>query len=506
MPLVGQLLPLLSNASISGQLLVYSADSQTVGNLLYPLVTAEFNAGLNQTTTFINYSYPVGNVLRYGADPSGVRDSTAAFAYAISAQGTTAGIGANVSSVQVQVPNGSYNIASSVATGGQSVYYNCDSYVFINNFSNLNGTTVYPYRMNRNTYGTYDQANGMAVLTNSGNLPAQVMGISVASNLANTSSRDSVAFYTENQSFAATLTTSGSTYTSTTVVSTSGATVNSLKVGMIIDTLHSPKYSGFLTGWSADGKTLTVSGWYQQGNTSAGQVPANGTNAVVNANTKVWSGNSVVFLNSTGQATSMACWEFDTFNNTGTDWTPSYSGNMWGVDSVNLGNNQAEAGFVQRGNTANLKGHYYGFSSRGAASAAFHVGSGSFAPFNAFQNEAAGITNIILSTSGSGGATNFQLTKAGGMDLGPQSSVQTSFIDFHSSGNVNDYDVRVQSDGGSATLGQGRLTLIANNLSFNGLTTSTTSPAAGGAGALPATPKGYITFQLNGTNIQIPYY
>jgi hypothetical protein len=37
-------------------------------------------------------------------------------------------------------------------------------------------------------------------------------------------------------------------------------------------------------------------------------------------------------------------------------------------------------------------------------------------------------------------------------------------------------------------------------------TKGTTAPSAGGAGALPATPAGYLTVRVNGTNRQIPYY
>lgn len=40
----------------------------------------------------------------------------------------------------------------------------------------------------------------------------------------------------------------------------------------------------------------------------------------------------------------------------------------------------------------------------------------------------------------------------------------------------------------------------------SGVTTGTTAPAAGGAGALPATPAGYVTLKINGVNRQIPYY
>lgn len=37
-------------------------------------------------------------------------------------------------------------------------------------------------------------------------------------------------------------------------------------------------------------------------------------------------------------------------------------------------------------------------------------------------------------------------------------------------------------------------------------TTQTTAPAAGGAAALPATPTGYVTVRVNGTDRRIAYY
>ncbi len=43
-------------------------------------------------------------------------------------------------------------------------------------------------------------------------------------------------------------------------------------------------------------------------------------------------------------------------------------------------------------------------------------------------------------------------------------------------------------------------------MSLVGQTTGTSSPAAGGAGALPATPKGYLAVSINGSPQQIPYY
>lgn len=44
------------------------------------------------------------------------------------------------------------------------------------------------------------------------------------------------------------------------------------------------------------------------------------------------------------------------------------------------------------------------------------------------------------------------------------------------------------------------------NVNFNGVATTTTAPAAGGAGALPATPTGYATIQFGGTARKVAYY
>lgn len=47
---------------------------------------------------------------------------------------------------------------------------------------------------------------------------------------------------------------------------------------------------------------------------------------------------------------------------------------------------------------------------------------------------------------------------------------------------------------------------VARSFRLSNQTTGTTVGAAGGASALPATPLGYITINLNGNNVRIPYY
>lgn len=46
----------------------------------------------------------------------------------------------------------------------------------------------------------------------------------------------------------------------------------------------------------------------------------------------------------------------------------------------------------------------------------------------------------------------------------------------------------------------------AGGIYFASIATTTTAPGAGGAGALPATPAGYVTFSINGTLRKVPYY
>lgn len=44
------------------------------------------------------------------------------------------------------------------------------------------------------------------------------------------------------------------------------------------------------------------------------------------------------------------------------------------------------------------------------------------------------------------------------------------------------------------------------DVDFTNIPVTTTTPSAGGAGALPATPAGYVIININGTTRKIPYY
>lgn len=57
-----------------------------------------------------------------------------------------------------------------------------------------------------------------------------------------------------------------------------------------------------------------------------------------------------------------------------------------------------------------------------------------------------------------------------GIELGSTSSANTPYLDFHSSGNNINYDVRLIASGGSASAGAGTLNIQAGALQFNGAT------------------------------------
>lgn len=106
---------------------------------------------------------------------------------------------------------------------------------------------------------------------------------------------------------------------------------------------------------------------------------------------------------------------------------------------------------------------------------------------------------IVLGNSGNAGGGILSRTgllfATGNASIG--NSTGATFIDSGGGGAIN---LRVGGLGASLTIdGAGKLVLMNQTI-------GTTSPAAGGAGALPATPAGYVTVPINGTSRQIPYY
>jgi hypothetical protein len=66
-------------------------------------------------------------------------------------------------------------------------------------------------------------------------------------------------------------------------------------------------------------------------------------------------------------------------------------------------------------------------------------------------------------------------------------------------------DVRNAAGAGGITI-TGNIASPYATISFNPTQTTTVAPAAGGAGALPATPAGYVTITVAGVARKVAYY
>lgn len=84
-------------------------DASIIGQFLWPRTPAEVQAGVTPS----NYGYPSGNVLRYGADPTGASDSTIAFVAASNVVSQQLGA-QEIKSGVVYIPVGLYTFSTAL--------------------------------------------------------------------------------------------------------------------------------------------------------------------------------------------------------------------------------------------------------------------------------------------------------------------------------------------------------------------------------------------------------
>jgi hypothetical protein len=408
-------------------------------------------------TQFFRLHNEEANVKDFGATGDGTTDDTASFASA-AAYNTGAitfddnGI-ARAPGVFVQVPEGTYNLSSLVDTGGREVIWVLDRAAKIVNAQNLNGKLYRPgQRISGIPFGTDDNAVGMAVRlypdNYDHNIGAEILSVLDESDISVYTDRDAVSVFADILAPAPTLTLANATYTSTTVVPTTAISADNLKklrVGMIIDTAHSPtKYSGFVTGWAANGSSITVQGWYLANGTSQGNAtPPGSATAYVNPITKIWAHNANILLNGTSHATAATGFELGIVDNkSASSAAVGGSHYTWGFDAVNLGDGKVQAFFIARGSG------FVGLRVDNADNGLYYRGTG-----NVVYSERGNKTAAILRSDGT-------------MELGRQDTAATWYMDIHTSGNdesVNDYDARIQVAGGSTTDGSANVTFFASN-------------------------------------------
>jgi hypothetical protein len=152
----------------------------------------------------------------------------------------------------------------------------------------------------------------------------------------------------------------------------------------------------------------------------------------------------------------------------------------------------------------------------GSTVAQFGAASTDFAGFGA-----APATAGVLRFSYAGSLVTFAALGVSGVNIGlwsldPAIGISFGINSAAQASNVGTaVTIRAQDGGPVGPTNGGKLTLRpgspggagqAGALDLENLSTTTNAPAAGGAGALPATPKGYVTIQIDGTNQQIAYY
>ncbi|WP_369789085.1 hypothetical protein [Rouxiella sp. WC2420] len=215
----------------------------------------------------------------------------------------------------------------------------------------------------KNTYGMRANAVVAAFKGNSdGPFDFPILGFPDIKSMGSYSDRDSVTLYADNTSapYKSWERIKNTKFTPTSVESDNIVSEN-IKVGMILDTDSSPKWSTYVT--SVQKNKITTAGWVNIGNQLIG-TPKNGTDIIVNPLTKIWATNFNVFMDSNGRATSAVIQENGMVNN-----KVSEPITINGIDNVILPQSKfgGTAAFLARGaNTEFLQRWKIGFDSQGS--------------------------------------------------------------------------------------------------------------------------------------------
>ncbi|MBA0178166.1 hypothetical protein H0251_00780 [Pectobacterium carotovorum] len=215
----------------------------------------------------------------------------------------------------------------------------------------------------RDTYGMRANAVVAAIRANSeGSFDYPVLGFNYLKEMSEYHDRDSVGLYADNTSLPlkAWERVNNVTY-SPVSFSAKGIDSSKIKVGMIIDTDHNPKWSSYIIRVS-EGKVITA-GWV---NTVTGRMgtPPNGVGLTINPITKVWATNFNIFLREGGRANSGVIQENGIVNNSIKNPTA-----VNGLDTVILPQSKygGTAAYLARvANSGNKQQWKYGFMSQGS--------------------------------------------------------------------------------------------------------------------------------------------
>ena len=196
---------------------------------------------------------------------------------------------------------------------------------------------------NRNLFGTFDNACGFGIIANSDDRP-QILGIPVNNDsiLAQYENRDNCGLYVSNTTNDSNrFEVNTATYTVNTIILPITFDTSKIKIGMIIDTLHTPKFSGIIK--SINKNIIEVYNWYQIGNTDTGQIPTGSLGCIINNNTKLWGINLNVFLMEKDHVTPVSACETGVFN-----YQEQPREFVNGYDTISMGNKHCGSAYIAR--------------------------------------------------------------------------------------------------------------------------------------------------------------
>lgn len=407
-------------------------------------------------------------VLDFGADPTGVADSTAAFTLAAQAaiandpqKGTKYALIPMCDWAVVSIPFGTFVISSQINTNNKEIVWDADVGAMISNPDYLNGHLLRTgSKVTSFHNGIADAGTTFSVMANRRiDETAGVSGYVNPNELSKTNGLDSVGAYFSNRVPAAIYTAASVTsYSATGVVLSTPMTASQLskmRKGMMIRTKHtSPNpYGAFVESWTAN--TITVeTGWFLYTGV-AGGTPAtpSGTDGVdINVFRKAWAINANVFLDTASYGNAANGFELGMVNTRGEPVSRGGNVEATGFYSVNIGANYGDTSYLVGGNWT------YGYKTYGSVQYAFsYIGN--------IGSSGDPLVSLLLGQDSSG--VFFYNVKAdGSVEAGPRGSASNVFHDFHSGATDCDYDSRITASGGDGTAGNGTLTVTAKRINL----------------------------------------
>jgi hypothetical protein len=321
---------------------------------------------------------------------------------------------------------------------------------------------------NPSLYGQNNTAVECSFVANSTH-PAQVMGFTTPSQQASYPTYDNVSCYMDVTAQIPIAVGLSGAFTATTFVPAtplSDAQVTALRVGMFIKTGElTAYYGGQISSFASDGTSITVSGWFLQGNTAAGQIPPNTETVIINPNTKDWVINGNCIYPASGTiATACAAIEMGLVDNSASAATNT----NWMYDAVNLTSNTSPNNVAHICRALWGGGCFVVLNTPGGPGFASYQTSG-----NVFQEVNALVSGYLVRY------VNYNVDYSGYPHIGSTSAVNTAQEFFLSSGSgLATADATVSVSGGSGA-NDGTYNIAAAGLQFN------TNPVSTAVGASP---------------------